>query len=45
MLVLQKLNLTIPQVYLVNQSRGFIPPELWDDGIVAGFYYLYFKWE
>lgn len=33
----QKLNLTIPQVYLVNQSRGFIPPELWDDGIVAGF--------
>ena len=32
----QRLYLTIPQAFMGNQARGYIPPELWDDGINAG---------
>ena len=32
----QRLYLTIPQVFMGNQARGYIPPELWDHGINAG---------
>ena len=32
----QRLYLTIPQVYMGNRARGYIPPELWDHGINAG---------
>lgn len=32
----QYLYLTVPQSLMVNQARGYIPPELWDDGISAG---------
>ncbi|WP_082061127.1 fimbrial biogenesis usher protein [Pseudomonas sp. MRSN 12121] len=32
----QRLNLTIPQAFMGNQVRGYIPPELWDHGINAG---------
>lgn len=26
----QRLNLTIPQAFMSNRARGYIPPELWD---------------
>ncbi|MCY1700936.1 fimbrial biogenesis usher protein [Lelliottia sp. SL45] len=32
----QRLYLTIPQVFMGNKARGYIPPELWDHGINAG---------
>ena len=32
----QRLYLTIPQAFMGNQARGYIPPELWDNGINAG---------
>ncbi|WP_227668341.1 fimbrial biogenesis usher protein [Klebsiella variicola] len=32
----QRLNLTVPQAFMDNNARGYIPPELWDDGINAG---------
>jgi len=32
----QRLHLTIPQAFMGNQARGYIPPELWDHGITAG---------
>ncbi|CAK9883812.1 MAG: Outer membrane usher protein FimD [Candidatus Erwinia impunctatus] len=32
----QRLYLTVPQAFLSNQSRGYIPPEMWDNGITAG---------
>lgn len=32
----QRLYLTIPQAFIGNQARGYIPPELWDNGITAG---------
>ncbi|MEH1317667.1 fimbria/pilus outer membrane usher protein, partial [Citrobacter farmeri] len=32
----QKLYLTIPQAFMGNQARGYIPPEQWDNGITAG---------
>ena len=32
----QRLYLTIPQAFMGNQARGYIPPELWDNGITAG---------
>lgn len=25
----QRLNLTIPQAFMSNRARGYIPPELW----------------
>ncbi len=31
----QKLNISIPQLYLSNSTRGYIPPEKWDEGIPA----------
>ena len=33
---LQRLNLTVPQVFMKDRARDFIPPELWDSGITAG---------
>ncbi len=32
----QKLDITLPQAYLIRNSRGYISPKLWDDGITAG---------
>ncbi len=32
----QRLNLTIPQAFMSNRARGYIPPELWDASINAG---------
>lgn len=32
----QRLYLTIPQIYMSRNGRGYIPPELWDNGIDAG---------
>lgn len=32
----QRLYLTVPQAFMGNRARGYIPPELWDDGINAG---------
>lgn len=32
----QRLYLTIPQAFMGNQARGYIPPKLWDNGITAG---------
>ncbi|HHG8773640.1 TPA: fimbrial biogenesis usher protein [Raoultella planticola] len=32
----QRLYLTVPQAFMGNRARGYIPPELWDDGITAG---------
>lgn len=32
----QRLYLTIPQAFMGDQARGYIPPELWDNGITAG---------
>ncbi|MEO3989995.1 fimbria/pilus outer membrane usher protein [Pseudocitrobacter cyperus] len=31
----QKLRLSIPQAYISNAIRGYIPPEQWDEGINA----------
>ncbi len=33
---LQRLYLTVPQAFMGNRARGYIPPELWDHGINAG---------
>ena len=30
-------DLSIPQAYLQRQARGYVPPEVWDQGINAGF--------
>lgn len=32
----QRLDITIPQAYLVRNPRGYISPTLWNDGITAG---------
>jgi len=32
----QRLYLTVPQVDMNNQARGYIPPDMWDSGINAG---------
>ena len=32
----QRLYLTVPQAFMGNQARGYIPPEMWDNGIPAG---------
>ena len=32
----QHLYLSVPQAYMSNNARGYIPPEQWDDGIAAG---------
>ena len=31
----QRLNLTVPQIYMGNAARGFISPEYWDNGITG----------
>ncbi|MGL5968517.1 MAG: fimbrial biogenesis usher protein [Kluyvera sp.] len=31
----QRLNISIPQAALVNNARGYIPPENWDEGVNA----------
>jgi outer membrane usher protein len=33
----QKLAITIPQKYMRNSARGYVPPELWENGVNAGF--------
>lgn len=33
----QKLTLSVPQKYMRNQARGYVPPELWDKGVNAAF--------
>ncbi|NWC93109.1 MULTISPECIES: fimbrial biogenesis usher protein [unclassified Pseudomonas] len=33
---LQRLYLSVPQAFMGRQARGYIAPELWDDGITAG---------
>ncbi|PXW48564.1 outer membrane usher protein [Klebsiella oxytoca] len=33
---LQRLYLSIPQAFMGNRARGYIPPEQWDHGINAG---------
>lgn len=32
----QRLYLTVPQDFMSNRARGYIPPEMWDAGINAG---------
>lgn len=32
---LQRLNISIPQAFMNNNGRGYIPPEMWDNGIPA----------
>ena len=32
----QRLYLTVPQAFMGTRARGYIPPELWDNGITAG---------
>lgn len=31
----QRINAQIPQIWLVRQARGYVSPELWDNGIPA----------
>lgn len=31
----QRLNVQAPQIYLMRQARGYVGPELWDNGITA----------
>ncbi|HCQ7756242.1 fimbria/pilus outer membrane usher protein [Citrobacter sp. 50677481] len=31
----QSLNMTLPEVYLINRPRGYVNPEQWDTGITA----------
>ncbi|WP_233837342.1 fimbria/pilus outer membrane usher protein [Paraburkholderia sp. ZP32-5] len=33
----QKLMLSVPQKYMRNAARGYVPPEMWQDGVNAGF--------
>lgn len=33
----QKLVLSVPQLYLRNSARGYVPPEMWQEGVTAGF--------
>ncbi|SMG20047.1 fimbrial biogenesis usher protein [Cedecea sp. NFIX57] len=33
---LQRLDLTVPQAFMGNRARGYIPPDRWDNGINAG---------
>jgi len=32
-----RLNISVPQVYMLRSARGYVPPELWDLGETAGF--------
>jgi outer membrane usher protein len=33
----QKLTLSVPQKYLRNAARGYVPPEMWQQGVDAGY--------
>ncbi|MFC0695587.1 fimbria/pilus outer membrane usher protein [Paraburkholderia humisilvae] len=33
----QKIKLTVPQKYMRNSARGYVPPEMWEQGVNAGF--------
>lgn len=33
----QKLTLSVPQKYMSNAARGYVPPEMWQQGVNAGF--------
>ncbi|MGF6773937.1 outer membrane usher protein [Paraburkholderia sp. GAS199] len=33
----QKLTLSVPQKYMRNAARGYVPPEMWQTGVNAGF--------
>ncbi|ANB77419.1 fimbrial assembly protein [Paraburkholderia phytofirmans OLGA172] len=33
----QKLMLSVPQKYMRNAARGYVPPEMWQNGVNAGF--------
>jgi outer membrane usher protein len=33
----QKLDIWIPQKYMRNTARGYVPPELWDNGVNAAY--------
>src|SRR3546814_9988386 len=32
----QRLNLSIPQIWLNRSARGYVDPKYWNDGITAG---------
>lgn len=33
----QKLTLSVPQKYMRNAARGYVPPDMWQNGVNAGF--------
>ncbi|WP_239482687.1 fimbria/pilus outer membrane usher protein [Paraburkholderia sp. C35] len=33
----QKLSITVPQKYMRGSARGYVPPELWTNGVNAGY--------
>jgi outer membrane usher protein len=33
----QKISLSVPQKYMRNTARGYVPPEMWQNGVNAGF--------
>jgi outer membrane usher protein len=33
----QKLKLSVPQKYIRNAARGYVPPDMWQQGVNAGF--------
>ncbi|MFL9866710.1 fimbrial biogenesis outer membrane usher protein [Paraburkholderia fungorum] len=33
----QKLTLSVPQKYMRNSARGYVPPDMWQTGVNAGF--------
>ncbi|MDQ7978533.1 fimbria/pilus outer membrane usher protein [Paraburkholderia sp. SARCC-3016] len=33
----QKIVVTVPQKYMRNSARGYVPPEMWEQGVNAGF--------
>lgn len=33
----QKITVTVPQKYMRNSARGYVPPEMWEQGVNAGF--------
>lgn len=34
---IQRLDLSIPQIWIQNNAQGYIPPSEWDEGITAGY--------
>ena len=33
----QKISLSVPQKYMRDAARGYVPPEMWQEGVNAGF--------